>query len=114
MIKEYLSQTVSFTTKQTQRKPMNNLMDYRTVLYSQWTNQIPVEKKRSSYITTPVCTKMTFFACRQAFLFRPRNLSRALGRWARRGAACTLGAILGPGRAPWRVFSAFEVAKTGK
>ena len=39
---------------------------------------------------------------------------RALGRGARRGSACILGASLGPGRAPRRVFSAFKVAKTGK
>ena len=56
--------------------------------------------------------KGLFFAYRQACHFRPRVSSRALGRGARRGSACTLGTSLGSGRAPWRVFSAFKVAKS--
>ena len=52
--------------------------------------------------------KGLFFAYRQACHFRPRVSSRALGRGARRGSACTLGASLGRGRAPWRVLWAFK------
>ena len=47
--------------------------------------------------------KRAFVPSRSAFLPRSRVFSRALGCGARRGAACTPGASLGPGRAPWRV-----------
>ena len=41
-----------------------------------------------------------FFAHGQVFPFRPRIFSHALGRGARREAACTHGSSLGPGRGP--------------
>ena len=55
------------------------------------------------------CTIFTFFAHWRPFFFRPRVFPRAPGCEARRGDTCTLGASLGPGRAPWRVLGAFEV-----
>ena len=51
------------------------------------------------------------FAHRRRFLFWPLAFSRALGCGARRVAACTLGASLGPGRGPWRVLCAFKVTR---
>ena len=42
----------------------------------------------------------------QAFLFRPREFSRALGCGASRYVA-----TLGPGRAPWQVLWVFKVAR---
>lgn len=41
---------------------------------------------------------------------RPRVISGPLGRGARRWAACTLRASLGPGGLPWRALRRFEVA----
>ena len=49
-----------------------------------------------------LCTKCTFFARLHALLGRPRVVSRAVGCGTRKGAACTPGASLGPGRAPCR------------
>ena len=60
------------------------------------------------------CTKCIFFAHRQRFISRPRVFPRALGCGARRGPARTLGASLGPGRAPWRVVWALKVARANK
>ena len=57
-----------------------------------------------------MCTTSAFFAHRQPLLFRPLVFSRAPGCGARRGAARTLGASLGPVRAPWRPLWEFKVA----
>ena len=54
------------------------------------------------------------FTHRQAFLLWPWVFSRALGRGSCRGPACTHGSSLGPGRSPWHVFWAFQVAQSGK
>ena len=53
----------------------------------------------------------TFFAHRPAFLFWPRVFSRSLGCGARREPACTQGASLRPGRAPWCVIWALKFAR---
>ena len=47
-------------------------------------------------------------------VYRPRVFPRAFGCGTLRGAACTLGVSLGPGRAPWRVVWAFKVSRSGK
>ena len=47
-------------------------------------------------------------------LFWPWVFSRDLGCGARRGAVCTHGARLGPGRGPWPVLWASKVAQAGK
>ena len=61
-----------------------------------------------------MCMYKKFFAHRPAFLFQSMLFSRALGREARKGPACTHGSSLGPGRGPWRVLWAFRVTKSSK
>ena len=56
-----------------------------------------------------VCTKCTFFAHLHAMLGQPLAFPRALGCGARTGAACTLGASVGP--APGSVARALGVSR---
>ena len=73
-------------------------------------------KQSTWYIPPGILPRINVFCFGHvhALLRRPWVFPRALLFGSRRGPACTLGASLGPGQAPWRVVWAFKVAKAAK